>query len=89
MADFVQLLDKFYSKEQVKYLIYKLADTGFLERKGKGSGTKYILGKQVKEGQQIFARAIQLGLEQMIQTGEMKMKPQKPEVSIPQKKEEK
>lgn len=89
MADFVQLFGKFYSKEQVKYLIYRLADSGILEKKGKGSGTKYFLGKQVKEGQQIFARAIQLGIEQMVQTGEVQIANKDSAVSIPQIKEKK
>lgn len=71
MADFVQLFSKFLTKEQVKYLIYKLTDVGFLEKQGKGSGTKYIIAEEIEKKQQLVSRAIELGFEQMIKLGEM------------------
>lgn len=73
MRDFIQLLGKFYSKEQVKYLIYKFADAGLLKRIGKGSGTKYKLTKGFMKNQKIVARALELGVEKMIETGEINM----------------
>lgn len=72
MSDFVQLFESHFTREQTKSIIYKMLEVGFLESTGKGSGTKYIMGKEIEEKQQVLARALQLGMEQMIKLGEMK-----------------
>lgn len=71
MSDFVQLFSKFLTKEQVKYLIYKLTDVGFLEKQGKGRGTRYVIAEEIEKKQQLVSRAIELGFEQMIKAGEV------------------
>lgn len=73
MSDFVQLFSTHLSKEQTKYLIYKMANAKMLEKTGKGSGTRYKLNQNVEKGQQIMARALQLGIEKMVEAGEIKL----------------
>lgn len=70
MGDFIQLLNNTHTKDQVKYLIYKLKEIGFLDSIGKGRGTSYILGKAMEKQQQILTKALQLGMEQMIKSGD-------------------
>ena len=71
MSDFRQLLCKYYTKSQIKYLIYKLAEAGFIESQGKGSGTYYIIGQKTQDGKKLFERAFQLGIQKMIEIGEI------------------
>lgn len=71
MGDFKQLLQRHYTDNQVKYLIYNLAEIGFLESHGKGSGTFYTMGKVAEDGQKLLSRAVQLGFQQMIKNGEI------------------
>lgn len=72
MGDFVQMFKGKMTREQVKNIIYKLVKIGFLESGGRGRGTRYSLGKRMEEGKQILSRAIELGIEQLIKSGEIK-----------------
>lgn len=72
MDDFVKLLNKYYTREQIKTIIYKLNETGVLKKEGKGKGTKYAVGEQVEKSQQLFSRAVQLGIQEMVRLGEIK-----------------
>jgi ATP-dependent DNA helicase RecG len=76
MRDFVQLLEKFQTREQVKHIIYKLRDSGFLKYKGKGSDTQYFLSDEALASQEIINRAVELGLEEMKKRGEITVRDQ-------------
>ena len=56
---------------QFKYTIYGLVKEGLLERTGEGRNAEYYLGRKMEEGQKVFTRAIQLGLEEMKSRGEL------------------
>lgn len=71
MGDFVQLFKGKLTRDQVKNIIYKLVKIGFLASEGKGRATKYLLDKQMEQGKQILSRAIELGMEQLVKSGEI------------------
>lgn len=74
IGKFVELFQGQLSRDQVKTFIYKLADpkVKYLEFKGIGSGREYILGKTALNSGTLLNRAIEVGLEQMKKTGELK-----------------
>jgi ATP-dependent DNA helicase RecG len=49
MKDFVELFKSFYTRDQTKYLIYKLLAINFLERKGASNSPYYTLNKSILE----------------------------------------
>ena len=59
------------SSKQIKYTIYDLVKQGILDKSGEGRATEYVQGKQMEEGQKLFARALELGLEEMKTRGEL------------------
>jgi ATP-dependent DNA helicase RecG len=73
MGKFVELFEGQLSREQVKFIIYKLSDpeTGYLEFSGVGSGREYSIGKKAVTGGKLLQRAIEIGLEEMKKTGEL------------------
>lgn len=47
MKDFVTLFKSFYTRDQAKYLVYKLLTIGFLERTGATNSAYYTLNKSI------------------------------------------
>lgn len=79
MGKFVELFASHLTRDQVKSLIYKLSDpkTGYLEYTGTGSGREYFISKKAVSGGKLIQRAIEIGLEEMKKTGELKVEPTK------------
>lgn len=71
MGDFEVLLQKFMSREQVKYLINQMVEKAMLEKEGRLKGTTYKHGKKMEEGAKLVARAMHLGIEEMKKRGEI------------------
>ena len=46
MADFEALLNRFFNKNQIRYLIEQLVEQGVLEKEGQFKGTIYTLAKK-------------------------------------------
>jgi predicted HTH transcriptional regulator len=46
MADFEALLNRFFNKNQIRYLIEQLVEQGVLEKEGQFKGTVYTLAKK-------------------------------------------
>lgn len=70
MGDFELLLNKFLTRDQVKYLVGQLVVSGILDKDGKNKGTRYTAGKQLESGARLTSRALELGLEEMKKRGE-------------------
>lgn len=70
MKDFVALLKKFLTREQVKYKVEQMVKSETLEQKGKGSATFYIKGRLMEENAKIAQRVVELGIEEMKKRGE-------------------
>ena len=70
MGDFELLLNKFLTRDQVKYLVGQLVASGMLDKDGKNKGTRYTAGKQLESGARLTSRALELGLEEMKKRGE-------------------
>jgi len=79
MRDFEYLLRNFMTRGQVRYMIDKLVEEGLLERIGQGKGTDYIAGTNMHKGIQVFERAMELGLQEMVRLGEL-LPPNSPEI---------
>lgn len=71
MNDIVRLLHHAMTRDQIRYLVDKWVNHQFLERIGTGVQTTYKLGQLAKAGQTLVHRAMELGLEQMKQMGEL------------------
>lgn len=72
MGDFVSLLNKFMTRQQVRTIIEKLVNSGHLDRRGQGRGTEYLLGKKTQDGQRMIARVLEVGIEEMKKRGEIR-----------------
>jgi len=71
MGDFTTLLQKFMTRDQVKYLIGQMVEDGMLDKYGNLKGTTYKQGKKMEEGAKLASRAFQLGFEEMKKRGEL------------------
>lgn len=71
MGDFETLLQKFMTRDQVKYLIGQMVEDGMLDKEGQLKGTTYKQGKKMEEGAKLASRAFQLGFEEMKKRGEL------------------
>jgi ATP-dependent DNA helicase RecG len=71
MNDFIQLLDKFLTRDQVKRYVYKLTEAGMLKQIGTGAATRYKLNKSAKFDDKFINRALKLGFEEMRKRGEI------------------
>ena len=71
MSEFFELLGKDLSQYQIRRLIYKLTEVGMLEGSGNTRSRTYKLSPSHVGQQQVIARATALGLEQMIERGEL------------------
>jgi ATP-dependent DNA helicase RecG len=72
MGDFETLLQKFLTRDQVKYLIGQMVKDGMLDKEGQLKGTTYKPGKKMEENAKLASRAFQLGFEEMKKRGERK-----------------
>ncbi|MFN6947243.1 MAG: hypothetical protein ACK4ND_20055, partial [Cytophagaceae bacterium] len=70
MKDFAVLLDKFMTRDQVRYLVEKMVEEGRLDRIGIGKATEYSAGKKMEENMQLIDRAMNLGFEELRRRGE-------------------
>jgi ATP-dependent DNA helicase RecG len=71
MGDFEILLQKFITRDQVRYLIGQMVVDGMLDKEGQGKGTTYKQGKKIEDGTKLASRAFQLGVEEMKKRGEL------------------
>ena len=71
IGELEELLKTYVTRDQVKYLVKKLVDSGTLEQKGTGKGTYYVQGSQINESIKLFERVLQLGVEEMQKRGEL------------------
>jgi ATP-dependent DNA helicase RecG len=71
MADFENLLNRFLTRDQIKYFVEKLCNDKILEREGKGRGTRYKKGNLMENSEKLVSRAMKLGLEEMKKRGEL------------------
>jgi ATP-dependent DNA helicase RecG len=71
MGDFETLLQKFLTRDQVKYLIGQMVNDGMLDKEGQLKGTIYRQGKRMEESAKLASRAFQLGVEEMKKRGEL------------------
>ncbi len=71
MMDFVNLLQKFMTRAQVKYAISKMIENGMLDKKGEGKATEYFPGKRMGDNMRVVERAMELGIKEMKRLGEL------------------
>lgn len=71
MKDFVDLFHGQLSRKQVRSAIDKLVEDKRLAKKGKGSGTYYVIGENYTEGMKIVKKALELGMKQLKENGDI------------------
>lgn len=71
MRDFNDLLGKDLSVNQIRRLIYKLTDASLLVADGNTRGRTYRISPTLENQEQILTRAVALGLELMVEQGEI------------------
>lgn len=71
MKDFSKLFEDHLSRKQIRTIIQGLVDSGILSTIGKGAGTRYVLTKKYFATNQVYAKALRIGLSAMVQHGEL------------------
>jgi len=71
MNDFVYLFDGRLSRKQVRYSVEKLVKKNDLKREGEGKSTFYSIGENFINTMNIFSKAIDIGINQMRDNGEI------------------
>jgi ATP-dependent DNA helicase RecG len=71
MKDIVELFEGRLTRKQVRYIVGKLVDRNDLEKEGKGKGTVYTIGENYIRTMNILSKAIDIGLKQMKQNGDL------------------
>ncbi len=71
MGDFEHLFQAKLTREQVRYIVSKLVESGSLDMHGKGKGSFYVLGKKMNDDMRLMNRALELGFEEMKKRGEL------------------
>lgn len=71
MKDFSKLFEDHLSRKQIRTVIQGLVDSGILSTIGKGAGTRYILAEKYFATNQVYAKALRIGLSTMVQNGEL------------------
>ncbi|MFW6351552.1 MAG: ATP-binding protein [Bacteroidota bacterium] len=71
MKDFVELFEGRLTRKQVRYIVEKLVERKDLEKEGQGKGTTYTIGKNFIESMDILSKAVDIGLKQMRENGEL------------------
>ncbi|MFW5983061.1 MAG: ATP-dependent DNA helicase RecG, partial [bacterium] len=69
--DFVELFEGRLTRKQVRYIVDKLVERKDLEKEGKGKGTTYTIGKNFIKSMDILSKAVDIGLKQMRENGEL------------------
>lgn len=71
MKDFVDLFQGRLSRKQVRIIVEKLVENRELNKEGTGSGTYYIVGDNFLKGMELIKKAIDIGMKQMKENGEI------------------
>ncbi len=71
MKDFSKLFEEHLSRKQIRTLIQGFVDSGILSAIGKGAGTRYILTEKYFATNQVYAKALRIGLATMVHNGEL------------------
>lgn len=71
MRHFVHILQDFLSRQQIRRIIGKLVEDGFLAKKGEGVNTLYSIGERLHEDAGVVARIVEAGIEVLHQKGEL------------------
>lgn len=71
MKDFSKLFEDHLSRKQIRTIIQGLVNSGILSTIGKGTGTRYILTEKYFATNQVYAKALRIGLATMVQNGEL------------------
>ena len=71
MKDFVDLFQGRLSRKQVRIIVTKLVEKRELKQHGTGTSTFYSVGENFIKGLEIIGRAIEIGMKQMKDNGEI------------------
>ena len=71
MSDFVDLFEGRLTRKQVRYIVDKLVKQNDLKREGEGKGTYYSIGENYINTMKILSKAIDIGINQMKNNGEI------------------
>jgi len=71
MNDFIDLFEGRLTRKQVRYMIDKLVVKRDLNREGEGKGTVYAVGENFIKTMNVLSKAIDIGIRQMKDNGEL------------------
>ncbi|MBI9068463.1 MAG: putative DNA binding domain-containing protein [Salinivirgaceae bacterium] len=71
MGDFVDLFEGRLSNRQIRYTVGKLVQKNDLQKDGENKGTVYSIGTNFKNTLDILTKAINIGMQQMKNNGEI------------------
>lgn len=71
MGDFQRILSPHRTRDQVRYLIGQLVEQGLLDKEGSHKGTSYHLSASAVRDQELYGRALELGIAEMKRLGEI------------------
>lgn len=71
MKDFVDLFQGRLTRKQVRTIVDKLVENKELNKEGAGSGTYYTVGDNFLKGMEIIKKAIDIGMKQLKENGEI------------------
>jgi len=71
MTDFIDLFEGRLTRKQVRYIVDKLIEKKDLKREGEGKGTIYSVGENYIKTMSILSKAIDIGIKQMKDKGEL------------------
>jgi len=71
MKDFVDLLQGRLSRKQIRNTVKKLVENKELNIHGTGRGTYYVIGENYKKNMGLMSRALDLGIKQLEDNGEL------------------
>ena len=71
MTDFIDLFEGRLTRKQVRYIVDKLIEKKDLKRAGEGKGTIYSVGENYIKTMSILSKAIDIGIKQMKDKGEL------------------
>jgi ATP-dependent DNA helicase RecG len=69
MKDFVQLLESYFNRDQIKRCVYNMVKDGILEKSGTGKGTTYTMSPESVERQKIVGEALKIGFQELAKKG--------------------
>lgn len=71
MGEFVNLFDGHLTRKQVRSFITQLVNNKILKSEGKGFGTYYYLADDYKKQDELMAKALNLGIDELKKRGEL------------------